>query len=67
MDFVEMNDDVDFAEMNTAVFAVLNQYLDDKILSFVIKDARNNGRIFREHSKAKRFLSIQKNKPISLL
>ena len=46
---------MDFVEKNGSVFAKLIQYLDDKTLSLVIRDARDNGRkvltISREHMR----------------
>ena len=48
---------MDFVEKNAIVFAELIQYLDDKSLSLVIRDAWDNGRkaltIFREHYLSK--------------
>ena len=56
---------MDFIEKNATVFADLIQYLGNKSLSLVIRDARDNGRkaltILREH-----FLSKGKQKVISL-
>ena len=40
----DQSDDIDFVEKNTTVFAELIQYLDDKSLSLVIRDAWDNGR-----------------------
>ena len=40
----DQSNDIDFVEKNTTVFAELIQYLDDKNLSLVIKDAWDNGR-----------------------
>ena len=44
---------MDFVEKNKTVFVTLIQYLDDKILSLVIRDPKDNGRkalgILREH------------------
>ena len=60
----DQSDDMDFVEENATVFAELIQYLDDKSLSLVIKDAKDNGRkalrILREH-----YLSKGKPKVIS--
>ena len=59
----DQSDDMDFIEKNETVFAELIQYLDDKNLSLVIRDARDIGRkaltILREHylSKGKRKIS----------
>ena len=56
---------MDFVEKTATVFAELTQYLDDKSLSLVIRDARDNGRkaltISREY-----YLSKGKPKFISL-
>ena len=61
----DQSDDIDFVEKNATVFAELIQYLDDKNLSLVIRDARDNGRkaltILREC-----YLSKGKPKVISL-
>ena len=61
----DQSDDIDFVEKKATVFAELLQYLDDKSLSLVIRDARDNGRktltILREH-----YLSKGKPKVISL-
>ena len=61
----DQNDNIDFIEKNATVFTELIQYLDDKNLSFVIRDARDNGRkaltILREH-----YLSKGKLRVISL-
>ena len=62
----DQNDDIDFVEKNATIFAKLIQYLDDKSLSLIIRDARDNGRkktltILREH-----YLSKGKPKVISL-
>ena len=40
----DQSDDIDFVEKNTTVFAELIQYLDDKSLSLVTRDARDSGR-----------------------
>ena len=60
----DQSDEIDFAEKNATVFAELIQYLDDKSLSLVTRDAHDNGRkaltILREH------LSKWKPKIISL-
>ena len=40
----DLSDDINFVEKNATVFAELLQYLDDKSLSFVIRDACDNGR-----------------------
>ena len=55
----------DFSEKNKTVFADLVQYLDDKSLSLVIRDARDDGRkalkILREHylgSSAPRLIAM---------
>ena len=49
----DQSDDMDFVEKNASIFVELIQYLDDKSLSLVIIDARDNGRkalrILREH------------------
>ena len=54
----DQSDDIDFIEKNATVFAELIQYLDDKNLSLVIREARVNGRkaltILREHYLSKR-------------
>ena len=63
----DQSDDVDFIEKNATVFAELIQFLDDKSLSLVIRDARDNGRkaltILKEHyllkESRKLFPSIQ--------
>ena len=56
---------MDFVEKNATVFAELIQYLDNKSLSLVIRDAQNNERkaltLLREH-----YLSKGKPKVISL-
>ena len=56
---------MDFLEKNSTVFAKLIENLDDKSLSLVIRDERDNGRkalmILREH-----YLSKGKPKVISL-
>ena len=61
----DQSDDMDFVEKNATVFAELIQYLDDKSLLLVIRDARDNERkaltILREH-----YLSKGKPKVISL-
>ena len=61
----DQSDDMDFIEKNATVFTKLIQYLDDKSLSLVIRDAWDNRRkaltILREH-----FLSKGKPKVISL-
>ena len=61
----DQSDDMDFVEKNATVFAELIQYLDNKSLSLVIRDAWDNRRkalaILREHS-----LSKGKPKVISL-
>ena len=61
----DQSDDIDFVEKNATVFAELIQYLDDKNILFVIRDARVNDRkaltILREH-----YLSEGKPKLISL-
>ena len=40
----DQSDVMDVVEKNATVFTKLIQYLDDKILSLVIRDARDNGR-----------------------
>ena len=40
----DQSDDIDFVEKNANIFAELIQYLDDKSLSLVIRDAQDNGR-----------------------
>ena len=49
----DQSDDMDFIEKNVTVFAGLIQFLDDKSLSLVIRDARDNGKkaltILREY------------------
>ena len=61
----DQSDDMDFVEKNATIFAKLIQYLNDKSLSLVIRDAQENGRkaltILREH-----YLSKEKLKVISL-
>ena len=61
----DQSDDIDFVEKNATVFAELIQYLDDKSLSLVIRNTRDNGRkaltILRDH-----YLSKGKPKVISL-
>ena len=61
----DQSDDIDFVEKNATLFAELIQYLDDKSLSLVIRDAWDNGRkaliILREH-----YLLKGKPKVISL-
>ena len=61
----DLSDDMDFVEKNDAVFTELIQYLDDKCLSLVIRDAKADGRkalgILREC-----YLSKGKPKVISL-
>ena len=53
----DQSDDMDFIEKNATVFTELIQYLDDKSLSLVIRDARDNRRkaliILREHYLSK--------------
>ena len=50
---IDQSDDIDFVEKNATAFTELIQYLDDRSLFLVIRDAQNNGRkaltIFREH------------------
>ena len=62
---IDQNDDIDFIKKNAIVFAELIQNLNDRSLSLVIRDARDNGRkaltILREH-----YLSKGKPKVISL-
>ena len=63
----DQSDDMDFVEKNATIFAKLIQYLDNKSLSLVIRDAWNNGRkaltILRENHLSKEsqklFYSIQ--------
>ena len=61
----DQSDDMDFIEKNATVFAELIQHLDNKSLSLVIRDARDNGRkaltSLKEH-----YLSKVKLKVISL-
>ena len=61
----DQSDDMDFVKKNATVFTKLIQYLDDKSLSLVMRDARDNGRkalaILREH-----YLSKEKPEVISL-
>ena len=61
----DQSDDMVFVEKNATVYTELIQYLDDKSLSLVIRDAWDNGRkaftILREH-----YLSKIKSKVISL-
>ena len=40
----DQSGDMDFVEKNTTIFAVLIQYLDNKSLSLVIRDRKDNGR-----------------------
>ena len=58
----DLSDDIDFIEKNATVFAKLIQYLDDKSLSLVIRDAWDNGRkaltILREHYLSKGKLKV---------
>ena len=49
----DQNDDMDLIEKNATVFAELIQDLDDLSLSLVMRDARGNGRILREHYLSK--------------
>ena len=62
---IDQSDDIDFVEKNATVFTKLIQYSDNKSLSLVIRDTRDNGRkaltILREH-----YLSKGKPKVISL-
>ena len=62
---IDQSDGMDFVEKNATIFAKLIQYLDNKSLSLLIRDAQNNGRkaltILREH-----YLSKGKAKVISL-
>ena len=61
----DQSDDINFVEKNATVFTELIQYLDDKSLSLVIRDAQDYGRkaltILRE-----RYLLKGKPKIISL-
>ena len=61
----DQSDDIDFIEKNAAAFVELIQYLDNKSLPLVIRDARDNGRktltILREH-----YLSKEKSTVISI-
>ena len=61
----DQSDDIDLVEKNAIVFAELIQYLDNKSLSLMIRDAWDNGTkaltILREH-----YLSKEKPKFISL-
>ena len=61
----DQSEDIDFVEENATAFIELIQYLDDKSLSLVIRDAQDNGRkaltILREY-----YLSKGKLKIISL-
>ena len=41
---MDQSDDVHFVEKSETVFAELIQYLDNKSLSFVNRDARDNGK-----------------------
>ena len=58
----DQSDDMDFVEKNATLFAELIQYLDDKSLSLVIRDARDNERkdltILREHYLSKGKLKV---------
>ena len=61
----DQSDDMEFVEKNATVFTKIIQYLDDKSLSLVIRNARDNRRkalkILREH-----YLSKGKPEVISL-
>ena len=58
----EQSDDIDAVEKNATVFAELIQYLGDKSLSLVVRDAQDNSRkALKEH-----YLSKGKLKVISL-
>ena len=64
LSLTDQSDDIDFIEKNATVFTELIEYLDDKSLLLVIRDARDNGRkalILREH-----YLPKGKPKVISL-
>ena len=54
----DQSDDMDFVEKNATFFTKLIQYLNDKSLSLVIRDAQDNRRkgltILREHHLSKR-------------
>ena len=54
--------DMDFIEKNATIFAKLIQYLNDKSLSLVIREAQDNGRkalrILREHYLLKGKLKV---------
>ena len=58
----DQSDDMDIVEKNATVFAELIQYLDDKSLSLVIRDARDDGRkaltILKEHYFSKGKLKV---------
>ena len=41
---IDQSDDIGFVEKNATVFAKLIQYLDNKSLSLVMRDARDNGK-----------------------
>ena len=56
------SDDIDFIEKNATVFGKLIQYLDNKILSLIMRDVKDNGRealgILREHYLSKGTLKV---------
>ena len=62
LSLTNQSDDTDFVEKNAIIFADLIQYLDDKSLSLVIRDAQNNRRksptILRGHYLSKGKLKV---------
>ena len=58
----DQSDDVDFIEKNAVIFTELIQYLDNKNLLLVLRNARDNGRkaltISREHYLSKGKLKV---------
>ena len=49
----DQSDEMDFVKKSVTVFAALIQYLDDKSLSLVIRDARENERIYSSKGNPK--------------
>ena len=47
----DQSEDMDFVEKNLTVFAELIQYLDNKSLLLVMRDAKDDGNITRTLSK----------------
>ena len=44
LSLTDQSDDIDFIEKDATIFAKLTQYLDDKSLSLVMRDAKDDGR-----------------------